>query len=211
ATAAVVGLSIPLGILAFRRISRNNALAKAPPRRATGASSTTLPHTTAAEALPTTAPIPKTSLNIRALIRDVIRPGPVTKARPPMEAVLRMAMAFGIATTGVAVTSAATIWGGMAVLGVNNVHEFSYRMRSMLAHKMPVISSRIHNLHTYHDEDDIPDSVSQWNWEAARQRLQDIYDKEGFLAWSEAALEEMEIEARLERFNRKQADAPRTA
>ncbi|KAF8997688.1 hypothetical protein BDZ89DRAFT_1083519 [Hymenopellis radicata] len=198
ATAAVVGLSIPLGILAFRRISRNNALAKAPPRRASGASSTTLPQTTAAEALPTTAPIPKASLNIRALIRDVIRPGPVTKARPPMEAVLRMAMAFGIATTGVAVTSTATIWGGMAVLGVNDVYEFSYRMRSMLAHRMPVITSRMHNLHTYSDEDDIPDSVSQWNWEAARQRLQDIYDKEGFLAW-------------LERFMRKQADAPRTA
>ncbi|KAF9018401.1 hypothetical protein BDZ89DRAFT_1140014 [Hymenopellis radicata] len=203
--------AIPLGILAFRRISRNNALAKTPPRRTASASSSTLPHTTVVEALPTTAPVPKTSLNIRALIRDVIRPGLVIKARPPMEAVLRMAMAFGIATTGVAVTSAATIWGGMAVLGVNNVHEISYRMRSMLAHRMPVITSRIHNLHTYSDEDDTPDSVSQWNWVATRQRLQEIYDTEGFLAWSEAALEEMEIEARLERFHRKQADALRPA
>ena len=80
-------------------------------------------------------------------------------------------------------------------------------MRAMLAIKMPLISSRIQNLHVYSDEDSIPEAVSQWTWESARERLQAVYDNEGFLAWSEAALEEMEIEARLERFKRRQLDA----
>lgn len=87
------------------------------------------------------------------------------------------------------------------------VHEFSYRMRSIMAHQMPLLSSRIQNLHVYEDDEAIPNDVQTWNWDAAKRRLQDIYEREGAIAWSEAALEEMELEARLERWRRKQLDA----
>ncbi|KIY71314.1 hypothetical protein CYLTODRAFT_441396 [Cylindrobasidium torrendii FP15055 ss-10] len=205
--------ALPLSYFAFRRSHHGaSALAKAPPRRASSASSSGIPSGGGVSAAPPVAGEgeARRSINIREIITDVIRPGSsAPRARPPLEVVLRMVTAFGVATAGISALAATTVYGTMYAMGVNNVQEFSYRMRIIMAHRLPLLSSRIQNLHVYEGEDDAaspPEDVQTWNWDAAKQRLQDVYDREGAVAWSEAALEEMELEARLERWRRKGLD-----
>ena len=45
-------------------------------------------------------------------------------------------------------------------------------------------------------------SIEAWSWSAAQARLSQAYDNGGFQGWAEAALQELEAEAEIERRKR---------
>ncbi|ETW75667.1 hypothetical protein HETIRDRAFT_330131, partial [Heterobasidion irregulare TC 32-1] len=121
--------------------------------------------------------------------------------------------AFSIATAVVVATGMAGIVGVKTYLGVRDTQEFAMLMRQIVLTKMPILASRIHRptepdilLPTVPFTASTPPSpagsIEAWSWSAAQERLFQAYEKGGFQGWAEAALQELEAEAEIERRKR---------
>ncbi|EPQ53803.1 hypothetical protein GLOTRDRAFT_139899 [Gloeophyllum trabeum ATCC 11539] len=123
--------------------------------------------------------------------------------------------AFGIATLGVTTCAAAGVWGVKAYTGVRDTREFADYMRQTLLLRLPGLAARLHRLpDPDSDSDSSPSAPSPspsqpehatgepWTWVAAEARLRAAYEQRGFAGWADAALREVEEEARVERAKR---------
>lgn len=84
-------------------------------------------------------------------------------------------------------------------------------MRSIFQTTVPGLRSRLYRLPETDDERyeiqtqevAFPSAIEQdWNWEDAEERLKKAYEEGGITLWAQAALRELEAEARVERLNR---------
>jgi hypothetical protein len=90
-------------------------------------------------------------------------------------------------------------------------------MHHTLATKMPVLSSQLHRPldlteidATRSNSPDLADSQPEdenWSWPAAEARLKKAFDKGGYSGWAQAAIVEVEAEARSERLKRQRSRA----
>ena len=86
--------------------------------------------------------------------------------------------------------------------------EFGHQMRRFILTRMPKLSASIHRVLRPgdHPEDIAPPkplATDSWTWDEAEARLQEVYEKEGAVAWVQAALSEIETEGEIERARRR--------
>jgi len=122
---------------------------------------------------------------------------------------LYTARAFGLATLIVALCASTAVWSVKTTLDVKDTQEFADQMRHIILTKLPSFSRRIHRRPLDGDDDgespvSAPDSDADldWKWSEAEERLETALDKGGPYAWAEAAMREMEHEARKTRRER---------
>ncbi|TFK19393.1 hypothetical protein FA15DRAFT_760066 [Coprinopsis marcescibilis] len=108
--------------------------------------------------------------------------------------------AFAIATCLVAVGGTAFAWTVKSLMGVNDAREFGVRARALLWSAWPGLTSSIHR--SPNSEAERQGAHQKWNWEEAEKRLSKAYDQGGIPLWAQAALREVEAEARVERTKR---------
>jgi hypothetical protein len=85
--------------------------------------------------------------------------------------------------------------------------DFADRMRHSVRTHVPALSSRIHRslerAEVDHPALDCPDSQDMdWGWPAAEARLKKAFDNGGWAGWADAAIKEVEAEAKMERMKR---------
>ncbi|KAJ7596052.1 hypothetical protein C8J56DRAFT_394264 [Mycena floridula] len=115
------------------------------------------------------------------------------------------AKALGISTMIVATGATLTVWGVKSYMGIQDAQQFGDRMRAIIIPRIPDLSSRIHKALDPSSDPTLspPVNVENWNWPDAEKRLNDIYEKEGAIAWAEAALREAEAEVQIEKKRRR--------
>ncbi|TDL22000.1 hypothetical protein BD410DRAFT_898575 [Rickenella mellea] len=115
--------------------------------------------------------------------------------------------AFGIATALVGLTAGVGVWGIKSSLDVENMEQFSTRMRALIAERMPVLASRMRRSMTFDPGSDgestasvpvVGDQSNQWNSSAVEERLGNAYAKGGISAWGASVLRELEAEGKQE-------------
>ncbi|KAG6872783.1 hypothetical protein C0995_006703 [Termitomyces sp. Mi166 len=115
--------------------------------------------------------------------------------------------AFVIATGLVTVGGVALVFGVKSLMGVKDTKEFADRMRMLVWHALPSLTSQIHRPPDESDQGSPTDESLEpdptWKWEEAEKRLQAAYQKGGFPAWTETAIKEMEDEVKIERARRR--------
>jgi len=96
-------------------------------------------------------------------------------------------------------------------------------MRYLLWASVPSLASRIHRppeteeeRHQIHDFAPFgieggSSTDEEWTWEKAERRLKQAYEEGGLPLWSQAALREVEAEARIERIKRETEFASRVS
>ncbi|KAK0210143.1 hypothetical protein DFS33DRAFT_1270233 [Desarmillaria ectypa] len=217
-TGTALTLAIPWTLLSLRKRMRSSALAKAPPRRAGTAAFKIQPITEVKPVVPSALEETKSWRRLFPTEKDVsVRPH--TSADGARRALYTVG-AFGMSTVLVGIGALVTVWGAQFLLGVETVRmvlrqqrslpanayqvdEFSAKMRTFVATKLVPLSSRIHSFHKPELDDGVPPDP-QWKWDEAEKRLEGIFEKHGGFAWAEAALQEAEMEAKLEREKRRE-------
>jgi len=100
------------------------------------------------------------------------------------------------------------IWMVKMTLGVQDAREFGQRMRVALWSSAPNLTSRIlRPPQTDEERQDVhqvtPFGVQEdWSWAQAEKRMERAYEEGGLPLWAQAALREVEAEARVERAKR---------
>jgi len=212
-----LALAIPLFMIrrqrgAALRLSLKNT-ASPPPRRPSSTTANFDPKSITSGS----APVSTTEV-VEAFSSEGASPG-VGEMMSAMNAssAFMAAKAFGIATALVAVGGMGLMWGVKTTLGVNDAREFGQKMRYLLWMSAPSLASRIHRppeteeeRHQIHafapfgiEGGSFPQSTDEeWTWEKAEDRLKKAYEEGGLPLWSQAALREVEAEARIERVKR---------
>ncbi|KDR80684.1 hypothetical protein GALMADRAFT_241065 [Galerina marginata CBS 339.88] len=202
-----LALAIPLIMIRRQRgnvarisLKRSNA---PPPRKASGP----------AAPLPISSSSTQTA-SLHATIKETLN----EENHSLMSALSRMnassallaAKAFAIATGLVAVGGLGMIWMVKTTLGVQDAREFGQRMRAALWSSAPTLTSRIlRPPQTDKERQDIHLVTAfgvqeEWSWDQAEKRMERAYEEGGLPLWAQAALREVEAEARVERAKREQ-------
>ncbi|KAK7443999.1 hypothetical protein VKT23_015396 [Stygiomarasmius scandens] len=215
--ALTAGIVIPGAI--YLRKKQNFGFSNAPPRRRVRTSARLELESLALQVPKGKAQTPQLPLHTPQSSRSTATGRPTSPPKPEISPeashednfspVLFALKALGLATFSVTVGAFAVVWGVKGCLGVENVQEFSDRMRQFSFTRVSFLSSRILGSHIQDDESSASSTnppplevEGEWNWPDAEKRLQTAYSEGGVTAWVEVALKELEEEVRLEQRKR---------
>ncbi|KAJ7051183.1 hypothetical protein C8F01DRAFT_648238 [Mycena amicta] len=130
-----------------------------------------------------------------------VRPGPIDPD-DKFNGALYTLQAFGAATLVVTALGLGGIWGLVRYLEVDNMQDFSDKMRLEVMDKMPFLAERMRNawnLSAAQQRQQQPASKTQpWSYDESQDRLSDAFDNGGVSAWASALVHEVEEEAKVE-------------
>ncbi|KAF7310380.1 hypothetical protein HMN09_00580000 [Mycena chlorophos] len=133
-----------------------------------------------------------------------VRPGPVAPD-DKFNGALYTLQAFGAATLMVAALGVGGIWGLVRYLDVDNMQDFSDKMRLEVMSKMPFLAERMRKSLNLSATDQPaeeaskpPDQTQEWSYDESQDRLSDAFDKGGVSGWASALVREVEEEAKVE-------------
>ncbi|KAF8997062.1 hypothetical protein BDQ17DRAFT_1249047 [Cyathus striatus] len=216
---AFIGTSLALAIPLFMlRKQRGSTLlrtslknSEAPPPRRTGASAGSGARTPLTKPPSTSTPTTEAKPDFSSASTGELL---AAISRVDFSTAIYAGKAFAIATGLVSVFGIVLTFGVKATMGVQDAQEFGQRMRSMLSHTVPSLSSRINRPpETDEERREVYDVVipgtnvhENWTWEAAEERMKKAYEEGGFALWMKTALREMEAERRVEQAKREREE-----